>query len=75
MSATAKVSAGNRVSRGDIEDKLRQIRTEVDSLGDSSRSYLLMAGAAAAVAVVALAFVLGRRRGKKKTTVVEVRRV
>ena len=63
------------VTRGDIENKLRQIRGEVDTAGESAKSYALVAGAAIAVTVVALAYFMGKRKGKKKRTVVEIRRV
>ena len=63
------------VTRSDIENKLRQIRGEVDTAGESAKSYALVAGAAVAVTVVALAYFMGRRKGKKKRTVVEIRRV
>jgi hypothetical protein len=72
---TQQIGEGARVDRGDIEAKLREIRGEVDSLGDSTRNYAIVAGAVVAVAVVALAFTLGRRKGRRRTTVVEVRRV
>ena len=73
--ATQAIEEGQRVDRGDIEGKLREIRGEVDSFGGSSRKYALAAGAVVAVTVIGLAYVLGRRKGKKKRTVVEVRRV
>ena len=73
--ATQQVGEGATVSRDDIEGKLREIRGEVDAAGENARQYALVAGAVVAVAVVALAFTLGKRRGKKKRTVVEVRRV
>ena len=63
------------VTRGDIEQKLRQIRGEVDTAGEAARSYALVAGAAVAVAVVAVAYFMGKRKAKKKRTVVEIRRV
>ena len=63
------------VTRNDIEQKLRQIRGEVDTAGEAARSYALVAGAAVAVAVVAVAYFWGKRRAKKKRTVVEIRRV
>lgn len=75
MTVTSEVGSGATVSRDDIESKLREIRGEVDAVGETSRSYVVIVGAAVAVTVVALAFLLGRRRGKRKTTVVEVRRV
>lgn len=73
--ATQQVGEGGKVTRGDIESKLRELRGEVDTAGESAKQYALLAGGVVAVAVVALAFTLGKRRGKKKRTVVEVRRV
>jgi len=75
VTATQKVSDGVRISRSDIESKLREIRGEVDAVGESSKTLALAAGAAVAVAVVSLAYLMGKRKGKRKTTVVEVRRV
>ncbi|HVF73557.1 MAG TPA: hypothetical protein VM938_00805 [Acidimicrobiales bacterium] len=63
------------VTRSDIEAKLREIRGEVDTTTDTAKPYALAAGVAVAVAVVALVYTMGRRKGKKRTTVVEVRRV
>ena len=75
MTVTQKVGEGAHVSRDDIESKLRELRGEVDTAGDNARQYAVIAGAVVAVTVVALAFAWGKRKGKKKTTVVEVRRV
>lgn len=63
------------ISRSDIEAKLREIKGEVDSTTDAAKPIGLAVGAVVAVAVVSLVFLYGKRRGKKKTTVVEVRRV
>ena len=63
------------VSRDDIESKLREIKGEVDETTTSAKPYALAVGVALAVTVVAAAYLLGRRKGKKKTTVVEIRRV
>lgn len=72
---TQKVGEGKTVTRDDIEAKLRSIRGEVDSAGENLKQYAVAAGAVAAVVVIALAFHFGKRKGRKKTTVVEVRRV
>lgn len=63
------------VTRDSIEAKLRQIKGEVDTSATAAKPVALMVGVAVAVAVVGLAYVMGRRKGKKKTTLVEVRRV
>ncbi|HUP69493.1 MAG TPA: hypothetical protein VM142_06720 [Acidimicrobiales bacterium] len=63
------------VTRDAIEAKLRQIKGEVDTSANAAKPVALMIGVGLAVAVVGLAYVMGRRKGKKKTTLVEVRRV
>lgn len=63
------------VTRQTIEAKLREIRGEVGTTARSARPYAVVAGVVAAVAVVGAAYLLGRRKGKKRTTLVEVRRV
>jgi cobalamin biosynthesis Mg chelatase CobN len=63
------------VTRHTIEATLREIRGEVETTAQSARPYAVMAGVVAAVAVVGVAYLLGRRKGKKRTTLVEVRRV
>jgi hypothetical protein len=76
VAALTKATEGNeKITRDDIESKLREIRGEVQDVGNASKSYVLIAGVAAATLVVAGAYLLGRRKGKKRTTVVEVRRV
>jgi len=74
MTAQA-ASAEKPVTRADIEAKLREIRGEVDTGVESARNVALIVGAVAAVVVVGTVFFLGKRRGRRQTTVVEVRRV
>jgi hypothetical protein len=63
------------ISRGDIEAKLREIQGEATTTGENVRTYVMVGGAVVAVAVVGAVFWLGKRRGRRKTTIVEVRRV
>lgn len=63
------------VTRQAIEAKLREIKGEVDTTATAAKPGGLVVGVAVALAVVGLAYVMGRRKGKKKTTLVEVRRV
>jgi hypothetical protein len=64
-----------RITRDDIESKLRELRGEVEDVGNASKVYVLAAGVIGLTAVVAGAYLLGRRKGKKRATVVEIRRV
>ena len=75
MSITTRVGHGAHVSRDDIEAKLREIRGEVDSVGEESRNVALIVGAVLAVAVIGVAYALGKRKAKRKSTIVEIRRV
>lgn len=63
------------ITRDDIEAKLRQLQGGVEQTRESVVTTALTVGAVVAVGVVAVAFLLGRRKGKKRTTVVEVRRI
>ena len=68
-------SGGDRISRNDIESKLREIRGEVDSTATAAKPAALAVVGVVAVVVIGAAYMLGRRKGKKKSTVVEIRRV
>lgn len=63
------------ITRDDIETKFREIRGQVEQTGESAKSTALMVAGVAAVALVGVVFLLGRRRGRRKSTVVEIRRV
>lgn len=74
--ATQRVRDGSaKITRADIEAKLRDLQGDVQDAGKVGAQIAIVAGAAVAVSVVALAFWIGRRKGRKRSTVVEVRRV
>jgi hypothetical protein len=75
MTATTSVGEGGEVSRDDIEAKLRELRGEVDAVGESGRNTIGIVLVGVVVAVVAVTYLLGKRKGRRKTTVVEVRRI
>lgn len=62
------------VSRDDLEAKARELVGAVDETKDSVQNKAVIV-AAAGVLVLAAAFIVGRRRGSRKKTVVEVYRV
>ncbi len=65
----------SRVDIADIKAKLEQIRGEADTKVESARSKLVAVGSGAALAAVIVSFWLGKRRGTRKATWVEVRRL
>lgn len=63
-----------RVSREDIEKKLRALQGDVQGKVDNRRSSLFAIAGGVGVALVIVFFLLGRRSGRRRSTVVEVRR-
>lgn len=63
------------ITRRDLESKFRELQGDLESAGESAKSYAIVVGAVAVVAVVGIAYFLGRKRGKRRSTVVEVRRI
>lgn len=69
------VDGGSRpITRDDLEAGFRQLTGEVDERAEAAKSTVLTAAAVGGVVVLLLVFLLGIRRGKRKTTIVEVRR-
>lgn len=67
--ATPKV-----ITRDDLEAKFRSIQGEVAEVEDDALSIGTIVIAAVAISVVVVAFALGNRRGKRRRTVLEIRR-
>ena len=63
------------ITRDHIEQRFRAIQDEVEGVESEARNYTAIAVAAVAVTVVVIAFALGSRRGKRRRTIVEIRRV
>jgi hypothetical protein len=64
-----------KVELDDIRAKLVEIRGEVDETTDRAKPIAIYAAVGGAVVLVVLAFVLGRRRGQRQATWVEIRRL
>jgi hypothetical protein len=63
------------ITKADIEAKLAEIGGEVDDQVAGTKQLAITVGAVTVAVVLAAVFLLGRRRGKKLTTIVEIRRV
>lgn len=64
-----------KVELGDIRSKLTDLRGDVDHATESAKPYLTYAAVGGGVLIIIIAFLLGRRMGKRKATWVEVRRL
>lgn len=64
-----------KVTRSDIEDKFRELQTEMTVAADSAKGKVTVAAVAGAVLVLVVVYLLGRKAGKRRSTVVEIRRL
>jgi hypothetical protein len=69
------MSTKTTVSRADLEAKFRSIQEGVQTKVESKRQSVLASGAAGLFVVMLIFFFLGKRSGKKKSTIVEIRRL
>lgn len=64
-----------QITKDDLERQLRSLQGDVtERINDKKRELLAVGGVVVGV-VLLVAFLLGRRSGKKRTTIVEIRRV
>jgi len=64
-----------KITRDDIEAKFRELTGEASDELESTRSQAVTVGLAVGVALVAVVFLIGRRNGRRRSAVVEVRRI
>ncbi len=69
------MSTTEKITRDQIEAKFRELTGEVNEEVASTKSQALTVALAAGVAVVAVVFLIGRRSGRRRSAVVEVRRI
>jgi hypothetical protein len=63
------------ITRDDLEAKFRELEGGAREQVASARTTFITAGGIAVFIVLLLVFLLGRRAGKQRSTVVEIRRV
>lgn len=65
----------SRISRDDLAAKLRELEGGAREQAESARGTIMTVVAVVAALLLLLAFLLGRRAGKRRSTIVEIRRV
>ena len=62
------------LTRADIEAKLTQLHDSAQDTRDDARDRIVQAAVVIGIAVVVTAFLLGRRKGKRRSTIVQITR-
>ena len=74
MSTPTGSGPGGRIDKADIQAKLAELRGDAEAKVEAARPVLTYVAVGGAVVLVVVAFALGRRRGRRTSTWVEVRR-
>ena len=64
-----------RITRDTLEDALKHLQGDIDRDAPSVLVKAAWVAAAVAVALILLSYLLGRRTGRKHSTIVEIRRL
>lgn len=69
------MSTTTKISPDDLQRKLQSFQDGLQGKVEDQKSRLVAVGGVALVVLLVLFFLLGKRSGKKKTTLVEIRRI
>lgn len=64
----------SRISRDELENKFRALQADIQGRAEDKRQSIITVGSAVAAVVVVLAYLLGRRSGRRRAGRVEFRR-
>jgi hypothetical protein len=68
-------ATGNKITKEDLERQLKLVQDKVVGTVESKRTTITNIVIAGVVVMALVFFLLGKRSGKRKSTVVEIRRV
>jgi hypothetical protein len=75
MSAKPAAAPDRKITRDDIESKLRELQGEVGQRAEAAKVPAIAVAVGVVVVAIATAYLLGRRKGKRRQTVLEIRRI
>ncbi|MGH1493236.1 MAG: hypothetical protein ACRBK7_28205 [Acidimicrobiales bacterium] len=62
------------ITPADIEAKFRDIQGQVEVVAEDSKKKMALTGSAVALVILLIVYLFGRKTGKKKSSVLEIRR-
>ena len=73
--ANDKPEVPEKITHDDLKNKLQAFQGEVQGKVDDKKTSIAAVAGGAATVLMILMFLLGKRAGKKKSAVIEIRRV
>ena len=64
-----------KITRDDIENKLKELQGEVTHQAEAAKIPAIAIAVGVVILSVAVAYALGRRKGRRRQTVLEIRRL
>jgi hypothetical protein len=64
-----------KITKDDIQAKLEELKGEVDERTEAAKTPVLAIAVGVVFVAVAAAYLLGRRKGRRRQTVFEIRRI
>ena len=74
MNASNARTPSGTITRDDIKTKLADIQQEATTTVESAKNQLVAVGAAVGVVLLVAVFLLGRKGGTRRSTIIEVKR-
>ena len=74
MSKTT-ITETQRITPADLESKFRDIQGQVDTVAGDSKKKATIGATILAILLLVIIYSMGRKAGKKKSTVLEIRRL
>ena len=71
----ARIDTSKPVTKDDIEAKLRELRGDIVEKTESARTTATAVVVGVVMVAIVAAYVAGRRRGRKRQPVLEIRRI
>jgi hypothetical protein len=65
----------HKITKADLEAKFAELQVGASHTVADAKQKIMAAVAVGGIVVVVVAFLLGRRKGRKKNTIIEIRRV
>jgi hypothetical protein len=75
MSTKPVVLPDRKITRDDIESKLKELQGEVGQKAEAAKIPAIAIAVGVVVLSIAVSYALGRRKGKRRQTVLEIRRL